>query len=119
MTGANSGLGKEAVRHFVRLNASKVILAGRSVSKGDEAVRGIESSTKRTGVLEVWPLDLADYASVKAFAPRADGLERLDVVVANAGINTQKFTIVAGNESNITVGDLTEGSRELRSRGRR
>ena len=103
MTGANSGLGKEAARHFVCLRASKVILGCRTLSKGEEAKRDIESTTRRTGVVEVWPLDLADYASVKSFASRAEGLERLDIVLENAGINTQKFKLVAGNESNVTV----------------
>ncbi|KAK5129893.1 hypothetical protein LTR08_002729 [Meristemomyces frigidus] len=103
VTGANTGLGKEAARHFVRLGASKVIIACRSVAKGEEAKRDIEATTRRTGVLEVWPLDLVDYDSVEAFATRAEGLERLDVVLENAGVNTQKFTIVAGNEMNVTV----------------
>jgi retinol dehydrogenase-12 len=103
VTGANVGLGKEAARHFVRLRASKVILACRSVAKGEEAKRDIESTTRRTGVLEVWPLDLADYASVKSFATRAEGLERLDVVLENAGVNTKTFKLVAGNEMNVAV----------------
>jgi len=37
VVGSNTGLGKEAVRHFVRLNASKVIIAVRSISKGKAA----------------------------------------------------------------------------------
>lgn len=103
ITGANTGLGKEAARHFVRLRADKVILACRSIDKGEEAKRDIESTTQRTGVLEVWPLDLTDFASIKAFASRAEGLERLDVVVENAGVNTRKFKMVAGNEMNVAV----------------
>ena len=103
MTGANTGLGKEAARHFVRLRASKVILACRSVVKGEEAKRDIESTTRCTGVLEVWPLDLADYESIKSFATRAEGLERLDVVLENAGVNTKSFKLVAGNEMNVAV----------------
>jgi FlaA1/EpsC-like NDP-sugar epimerase len=33
VTGATVGLGKEAARHFVRLGASKVILAVRTIEK--------------------------------------------------------------------------------------
>lgn len=34
ITGANTGLGKEAARHFVRLGAKQVILGVRSLEKG-------------------------------------------------------------------------------------
>lgn len=103
VTGANTGLGLEAARHFTRLNAQKVILAVRTVSKGEAAKRDIEDSTKRSGVVEVWPLDLASYDSVKAFARRAEGLERVDAVVENAGVSTDKFVLMEDNESTITT----------------
>lgn len=85
VTGANSGLGKEAARHYVRLNAEKVIIACRSREKGEAAKRDIETSTKRSGAIEVWELDLQSYDSVKDFAKRTLGLKRVDVVVENAG----------------------------------
>jgi retinol dehydrogenase 12 len=103
VTGANIGLGKEAVRHFVRLNASKVIIAVRSIVKGKAAQAEIEASTHRTGVTEVWELDLSSYASVKLFSARAAGLPRVDAVVANASIATRKFELAEENESTITV----------------
>ncbi|RMZ17494.1 hypothetical protein D0860_00385 [Hortaea werneckii] len=87
VTGSNTGLGKEAVRHFVRLNAEKVIIACRTTAKGEAAKQDIEASTGRKGVVDVWPLDLTDYESVKAFAQRAKGLVRLDVALLNAGIS--------------------------------
>ena len=40
---------------------------------------------------------------MKAFAKRANGLDRLDAVLENAGINTPKFRMVEDNESTITV----------------
>lgn len=88
VTGANIGLGFEAVRHYVRLNASKVIIACRSLEKGEAAKLDIEKSTKRTGVIDVWQLDLLNYDSVKAFAKRVDTLKRVDSIVENAGIAT-------------------------------
>lgn len=86
VTGANGGLGYEAAKHFVRLGAEKVILGVRSVEKGNKAAASIESEEKRTGVVEVWELDLASYDSVKRFAARVDGLKRVDSVVENAGM---------------------------------
>lgn len=103
VTGANVGLGKEAVRHFVRLNASKVIIAVRSVAKGRAAQADIEATTHCPGVTEVWELDLSSYASVKAFAARAAQLPRVDAVVANASIATHTFELAEENESTITV----------------
>jgi NAD(P)-dependent dehydrogenase (short-subunit alcohol dehydrogenase family) len=85
VTGANVGLGKEAARHFVRLNATKVILACRTVSKGEAARADIEATTQRFGVVEVWPLDLEDYDSIRRLVNRAESLDRLDVVLENAG----------------------------------
>lgn len=103
VTGANVGLGLEAARHFTRLNAAKVILAVRSVSKGEAAKQSIESTTKRTGIVEVWPLDLASYASVKAFAAKAAALPRLDAVVENAGVAPSEWSMAEDNELTITV----------------
>ncbi|KAJ0328991.1 hypothetical protein COL922a_013039 [Colletotrichum nupharicola] len=52
VTGSNVGLGYEAVRHFVRLNAARVILAVRNVEAGHKAKETIEQSTGRQGVCE-------------------------------------------------------------------
>ncbi|CAF9943735.1 MAG: hypothetical protein ALECFALPRED_001160 [Alectoria fallacina] len=103
VTGSNAGLGLEASRHFVRLDAAKVILAVRNLEKGEAAKKSIEESTGRTGVVEVWQLDLAHYESVKDFAKRAQGLERLDILVENAGIVTFNYSMMEDNESTITT----------------
>ncbi|KAK1829766.1 hypothetical protein QBC39DRAFT_123285 [Podospora conica] len=103
VTGSNTGMGLEAARHFVRLDAAKVIIAARSLAKGQQAVDDISASTKRPGVAEAWELDLASYASVEAFARRANALSRLDVVVANAGVFMYKFERAEGDELTITV----------------
>jgi len=103
ITGANTGLGREAARHFVRLGAEKVILGVRNVAKGEDARKDIETSTKRTGVLEVWQVDLASYQSVKAFCARADKLARLDILLENAAVAVPFFEVAEGNELTITV----------------
>lgn len=104
VTGSNTGLGLEAARHFVRLDAAKVILAVRSLERGAAAKKSIEASEKnKEGVVEVWPLDLEKYDSVEAFAKKAEGLERLDVLLENAGIARKYWSVAEGNESTITV----------------
>ena len=109
VTGSNVGLGLEAARHFVRLDANKVILAVRNLEKGETAKQSILTSEKKTlDVVEVWKLDLGDYQSVKEFAARAQGLERLDIVVENAGILTQKWSMMGDNESTITTNVVSQ-----------
>ncbi|KAI1343415.1 putative short-chain dehydrogenase [Xylariaceae sp. FL0016] len=104
VTGANTGIGLEAARHFTRLNASKVILGCRNVTKGEAAKSSIEASTNRLGVVEVWPVDLGSFDSVKEFCRRADGLERLDILLENAGISAGLgFEMLEGHETHITV----------------
>ncbi|KAF2875610.1 hypothetical protein BDV95DRAFT_278873 [Massariosphaeria phaeospora] len=104
VTGSNTGLGFEAARHIVLLGASKVILAVRTVSKGEAAAAKILESTKATKTkVEVWPLDLSNYDSIKAFAERAGKLDRLDAVLQNAGILSNQFKMLEEDEAHITV----------------
>jgi len=103
VTGANTGLGKEAARHLVALNAARVIITSRNASKGEAAAKDIERTTGRKGIVEVWNLDLENYDNVKAFAQRVNGLKRLDAILENAGISTTTFRETAGNESTITT----------------
>ena len=104
VTGSNTGLGKEAARHFARLGASKVILAVRNTSAGDKAKTDIDNTTKcAADVVEVWPLDLGSYDSVKAFADRASKLKRLDVLLENAGVAAGKWYDSNGHERTIDV----------------
>lgn len=93
VTGANTGVGYEAAVKFVALGAQKVILAVRTLSKGEDAARKIIQRTGRKGVVEVWELDMLDYSSIKAFAKRAETqLDKLDIAVLNAGIMKIAFT---------------------------
>ncbi|KAH6638350.1 hypothetical protein C7974DRAFT_432994 [Boeremia exigua] len=104
VTGSNVGLGKEAARHFTRLGASTVILAVRSIEKGEAAKRDIESSTRKQGVVQVWQLDMSSYQSVLDFSAKASkDLDRLDVALLNAGVARGVWEEAEGEESTITV----------------
>lgn len=104
VTGSNTGLGKEAARHFARLGASKLILAVRNTQAGEDAKKDIESTTQcASSAIEVWSLDLSSYESVKAFATRASKLPRIDVLCENAGIATGNWSLAEGHERTITV----------------
>lgn len=93
ITGGNSGLGKEAARHYARLGASRLILAVRDLDKGHNAKREIESSTQCVAsVIQVWKLDMASYASVRKFAARVcNELDRVDIFHANAGVARKAY----------------------------
>lgn len=105
VTGANVGLGKETAKHLAAMNPERLILACRNVEMGQEAAREIP---RVSGVsIDVWQLDLADFASVKAFAARVESLERLDILIENAGIATETFRRTKdGNESTLQVNVL-------------
>jgi NAD(P)-dependent dehydrogenase (short-subunit alcohol dehydrogenase family) len=77
VTGANSGLGRATAAAFAQAGAH-VVLAVRDPERGERAAAGLAGST------EVRRLDLADLASVRAFARAWDG--SLDVLVNNAGV---------------------------------
>lgn len=77
ITGANSGIGLSAARELAR-KGGRVILAVRNTEKGEAAAREIGGDT------EVRALDLADLASVRAFADGVD--EEVDVLINNAGV---------------------------------
>ncbi|MFD3312379.1 SDR family oxidoreductase [Streptomyces sp. NPDC058694] len=85
VTGANSGTGKEAARRLAEAGA-RVVLAVRTVAKGEQARAEILARHPHAQ-LEVRRVDLADLASVEAFADGilADGTP-LDLLVNNAGV---------------------------------
>ena len=84
VTGANSGLGFEAAKRIAGAGGA-VVLAVRDLDKGEAARRGILSSHPNAE-LDVRSLDLADLASVRAFADAIASDGRLDVLVNNAGV---------------------------------
>ncbi|KAH7148257.1 hypothetical protein EDB81DRAFT_458004 [Dactylonectria macrodidyma] len=103
VTGSNTGLGLEAARHFVRLDATRVILAVRSPKKGEDAKASIEATTNRKNVVEIWELDMADYDSIRTFVARCAYLDRIDAVVANAGVLKNTYEESNGTEITIKV----------------
>lgn len=85
ITGANTGLGKETALELARREA-RVILAFRSIEKGQKAVDEIRSKVKDAMVV-VKNLDLSSLESVRTFASEILNEEaRLDVLINNAGV---------------------------------
>eukprot|EP00127_Corallochytrium_limacisporum_P006405 Clim_evm13s226 gene=Clim_evmTU13s226 len=85
VTGANSGIGRETARAFAH-GGAKVVIACRSVEKGNAAAEEIRS-TEEGAEVTVMELDLADLNSVKKFADEytKSGLP-LHYLINNAGV---------------------------------
>ncbi|QIW99648.1 hypothetical protein AMS68_005166 [Peltaster fructicola] len=103
VTGGSSGLGRAAVELLMTLQVARVIIAVRSKNKGQEAKETIEAATRRSGVIEVWPLDLADFQSVLAFGARVKDLDRLDAVIENAGMWPTSDSTAEGHECTLAT----------------
>jgi NAD(P)-dependent dehydrogenase (short-subunit alcohol dehydrogenase family) len=97
ITGANSGLGAVTARELAAKGA-KIVMAVRTTSKGEAAAR------QMTGDVEVRQLDLQDLSSVRRFA---DGVDKADVLINNAGIMAAPYALTAdGFESQIGTNHL-------------
>ncbi|KAH8649299.1 short-chain dehydrogenase/reductase, partial [Xylariales sp. PMI_506] len=107
ITGSNVGLGLEAARHVYRLGCAKLILAVRTISKGEAAKEDIMNSVKNRSdsrAIEVWPLDMSSTKSTLAFAERVKAeLPRVDVLVENAGVHSRERVDCEGFEQTIQV----------------
>lgn len=108
ITGANSGIGKEAAVALADMGAT-VVATARSPEKGERAVAQIR---RRSGAdadrVQLGRLDLASLASVRHFAAEVlDRHARLDVLVHNAGLVVGRRQVtVDGFEETIGVNHL-------------
>ncbi|KAF9069760.1 short-chain dehydrogenase [Rhodocollybia butyracea] len=86
ITGANSGIGYEAAKHFATMNTGRLIIVCRSLEKARGAIKQIEAETGYKNA-EPMALDLSDFSSISTFATQANKtLDRLDILVENAGV---------------------------------
>ncbi|XP_037075975.1 retinol dehydrogenase 11-like [Pollicipes pollicipes] len=86
ITGANTGIGKEAARDLYGRGA-RVIMAVRTVSRGEAAREEIEAAAETgAGQLEVRQLDLESLESVRRCAEELNAaVEKIDLLILNAG----------------------------------
>ncbi|KAF5854970.1 hypothetical protein ETB97_010475 [Aspergillus alliaceus] len=89
VTGGNQGLGNEALKVLARTNKYQLVVAARSQSKADEAVKVIASETG-ADLSDLTPvvIDLNSDETIFAAAKVVEEkFGHLDVLVNNAGIN--------------------------------
>ncbi|HEX9050757.1 MAG TPA: SDR family NAD(P)-dependent oxidoreductase [Anaeromyxobacter sp.] len=120
VTGGNRGLGLETARALAR-RGSRVILGVRREPEGRAAAAALRGEGLDA---DAWPIDLADRASVDAFAARARE-ERLAIaaLVNGAGVYLERFGPAAARESmEVNAAApvrLTDGLAPLLARGAR
>jgi retinol dehydrogenase 12 len=83
VTGATSGIGKATATALAKLGAT-VVLVGRDRGRTEAAAAEIGSVSARPPRTEI--ADLASLEQVRGLAERLAGLERIDVLVNNAGL---------------------------------
>ena len=83
VTGATSGIGKAAATALAGLGAT-VVLVGRDRGRTEAAAAEIRSESAPPPRVEI--ADLASLEQVRGLAERLAGLERIDVLINNAGL---------------------------------
>ncbi|KAF3771371.1 NAD(P)-binding protein [Cryphonectria parasitica EP155] len=109
ITGATAGLGSIACRQLLSFRLSRLILAVRSVKKGEDFAAQLRKDFPRA-TIDVWELEMGSYNSIQAFVRRVDTeLTQLDIAVLNAGLGKLHFTINpnTGHEEVIQVNYLS------------
>ncbi|KAL2782927.1 hypothetical protein BJX66DRAFT_319486 [Aspergillus keveii] len=109
VTGANTGIGFECCAQLLDLGVGSLIMAVRSLPKGEEAKQQLLSSKRNAQCqISVCKLDLASYDSITAFVDYTTTLDRLDIVINNAGVCKRSFELdpKTGHEESIQVNYL-------------
>ncbi|KAL2797384.1 dehydrogenase [Aspergillus keveii] len=106
ITGGNVGLGLEAAKQLADRRLSRLILGVRTISKG-EAARDKICRQFPDCQVDVWPLDMETFESMRAFGQRIKSLDRLDIAILSAGIKLLEYTRApTGHEAHVQVNHL-------------
>ncbi|KAI0844414.1 hypothetical protein F5Y00DRAFT_256016 [Daldinia vernicosa] len=109
VTGSASGLGLEASRQLLEFGLSELIVAIRSIEKGEGVASELRAQFPEANI-RVWPLEMESYDSIRALVCRAHSeLPRLDIAILNAGMQTAELDIVpmTGHERLVQVNFLS------------
>lgn len=106
ITGANAGIGKATAVALAAMGAT-VVMTSRDAGRGADALADARRSSGSDAV-DLMPLDLADFASIRGFASGLlNRYDRLDVLIANAGLVMRSRTETAdGFETTFGVNHL-------------
>jgi NAD(P)-dependent dehydrogenase (short-subunit alcohol dehydrogenase family) len=102
ITGGNSGVGLETARVLAR-HGARVILAGRSQDRLDEAATALRAQLPGADV-DTAVLDLGSLASVRQAGDRLAQVETIDLLVNNAGVMNLPERRTTADGLEMTVG---------------
>ncbi|KAH7378431.1 dehydrogenase [Phaeosphaeria sp. MPI-PUGE-AT-0046c] len=106
ITGSNIGIGLETARQLASHDVSRIILGVRDVNKGNAAKDDLAKSSPNCD-FQVWELHQDSFDSIVAFSEKAKLLNRIDIVLLNAGVKQLKWaTSPYGHEENVQVNHL-------------
>lgn len=90
ISGGNQGLGFHIVAYLLQLPDNEIFLGSRSVERGEEALKKLQSNLKneKTSQVKLVQLDITDDVSIKELAKHEE-LQSLDVLINNAGVNSE------------------------------
>ncbi|KAH9884230.1 hypothetical protein F4778DRAFT_763467 [Xylariomycetidae sp. FL2044] len=110
IAGGTSGCGLELAK-ILAAHCVRVIITARDPKRGkqalDEIRKSFPSETAAKAQLDVWPLEMESFQSIRQFTERLLELPSLDIVVLNAGVWHLHFTRSADSfESHLQVNYL-------------
>lgn len=103
ITGANTGIGFESARQLLTLGLSHLVVAVRSLEKGQEAATKLKAANP-AATIDVWHLDMESYDSIQAFVRKCNAeLSRIDYTILNAGLSPIYFNKSPATSHEITI----------------
>jgi retinol dehydrogenase 12 len=96
VTGGNSGLGAEAIKHFAKQQSppSSIYLLCRNVANGQKVAKQAKAESGYQSDIVVEAVDLCSFASLKKFAEKYNAKgQSADVLLMNAGITAVSFEL--------------------------
>lgn len=108
VTGANQGLGYEASHQLLGLGLSRLILAVRSLEKGETAAQTLRNEFPEADI-NVSMLDMSSYDSIQKFVGSLAAKGQVDIAILNAGLRKTKFDLVpsTSHEESIQINYLS------------
>ena len=109
ITGSNTGLGLECAKEMLDRQLSHLIMAVRTVAKGEKAAASLRKAHPKAKI-DVWALDMERYDSVREFARRCEvESPQLNIAILNAGVWPLEWKVNSstGHEDAIQVNYLS------------
>ncbi|KAB5550019.1 hypothetical protein GE09DRAFT_1035075 [Coniochaeta sp. 2T2.1] len=107
LVGGTDGIGLACARLLLGRNLSTLILGARNMGKGRDVAKQLTErgagSHPDPPQVQVWELELLSYDSVRGFAKRCEGLDRIDFVIIGASVMPSSFRLNPSTGHELTI----------------